>query len=254
MSTAPPLKEIYKRLYAQFGPQHWWPATPLRRGGEARPLSRTSRGRPASRFEVMVGAILTQNTNWGNVEKAIRSLRKAKLLSPQSLKKIPTARLAPLIKSSGYFNIKAQRLKSFVDFLFAEYNGDLKRMSEQPADVLRKQLLQVNGIGPETADSILLYALDKPVFVVDAYTKRFLSRHHWINPQASYDEVQKVFSEQLPAKRALFNEYHALIVRLGKKLCKTHPCCEDCPLNDWPRFFTKNGEKVIIKPIKGGRI
>lgn len=211
-------KKIYTRLFAHYGPQSWWPAQ--------------------SPFEVIVGAILTQNTSWTNVEKAIFNLRQENLLTPQALKNIPLKNLSQWIKPAGYFNVKAKRLKSFVDFLFKEYDGRLDQMAKEPLEQLRKQLLSVNGIGPETADSILLYALDKPVFVVDAYTKRILSRHHLIDADAPYHEVQKKFTEELKADAAMFNEYHALIVRLAKDICRTKPRCEQCPLKDinYPRF------------------
>ena len=206
------LKKIYQRLFTQYGPQSWWPAK--------------------TRFEVIVGAILTQNTSWTNVEKAIENLRRARVLNPSAFKNIPVDILSRLIKPAGYFNVKARRLKNFVEFLFKEYNGQLQRMSQEPVGKLRPRLLSVNGIGEETADSILLYALDKPVFVVDAYTKRFLSRHRLIEEDADYHEVQKEFTRALPKDIQLFNEYHALIVRLGKEFCKTKALCEICPLKD----------------------
>ncbi len=210
-TTAGYLQTIYEKLLSKFGPQHWWPGeTP---------------------FEVIVGAILTQNTNWGNVEKAIVNLRTAGLLSPSRLQEVPLSKLAVLIKPSGYFNLKAKRLKNFVEFLFREYHGDLRRMAREPLDILRRKILSVNGIGPETADSILLYALEKPVFVIDAYTKRLLSRHALVDPAAEYQDMQKIFMENLPRDRQLFNEYHALIVKLGKDFCKPKARCEDCPLN-----------------------
>jgi len=210
--TAKNLEEIYKRLLGKFGPQGWWPAQ--------------------SRFEVIVGAILTQNTNWTNVERAIENLRKNKLLTPSKLRKVHTRRLASLIKPAGYFNVKAKRLKSFIDFLYKEYRGNLDKMSKEYWANLRIKLLAISGIGPETADSILLYALDKPVFVVDAYTKRFLARHNLVSREASYDAIQSIFMDSLPQDIKMFNEYHALIVRLGKELCKSKPLCEICPLNN----------------------
>lgn len=203
---------IYEKLYSYFGPQRWWPAkTP---------------------FEVIVGAILTQNTNWSNVEKAISSLRKYNLLQPEKIYKLPHKRLAALIKSAGYYNIKAGRLKAFMGFLFGAYQGSLRRMSGVNTPYLRSELLSVKGIGPETADSILLYAFNKPVFVVDAYTKRIFSRHALIKEEgASYDSVQSLFMDNLKANAKLFNEYHALLVRLGKDFCqKRRPKCEVCPL------------------------
>jgi len=205
------LNLIYQKLYAYFGSQHWWPAnTP---------------------FEVMVGAILTQNTNWTNVEKAIDNLKKNKLLTPHALYKISHKRLARLIRSAGYYNIKAKRLKEFLQFLFKVYQGSLKKMSQVDTLTLRKNLLSVNGIGPETADSMLLYALNKPMFVVDAYTRRILLRHHLIREVDAYERIQNLFMQNLKNDVKLFNEYHALLVRLGKDFClKRKPKCEICPL------------------------
>ena len=204
------LKEIFRRLYGAYGPRHWWPGeTP---------------------FEVMVGAILTQNTSWRNVEKAIERLKERKLLNPRGIRHLRKATLASLIRSSGYFQIKAERLKAFVDFLFDEYGESIKKMNCEREGVLREKLLGVKGIGPETADSILLYGLKKPIFVVDAYTKRILSRHGILSEKTSYEEVQRLFMEHLPQDKRLFNEYHALLVHLGKTLCKKIPRCDLCPL------------------------
>ena len=201
---------IYQKLYKTYGPRHWWP-------GE-------------TSFEVMVGAILTQNTSWGNVEKAILKLKGKGVLNPKGIHHLKKSQLASLIKSSGYYRIKADRLKSFMGFLFEEYGGDIKKMGRERLEELRGKLLQVKGIGPETADSILLYGLKKPIFVVDAYTKRILSRHGVISEKASYDDVQKLFMEHLPHDEKIFNEYHALLVHLGKNLCKKIPQCNICPL------------------------
>jgi endonuclease-3 related protein len=206
------LMNIYHKLYQAYGPRHWWP-------GE-------------TSFEVMVGAILTQNTSWRNVEKAIQRLKEDGMLNPEGIHRLKKTELAPLIRSSGYYRIKADRLKSFIDFLFEEYGGDLKRMKRERLATLREKLLGVKGIGPETADSILLYGLEKPIFVVDAYTKRILSRHELISEKASYEEVQKLFMEHLPPDEKLFNEYHALFVHLGKTLCKKIARCDICPLKD----------------------
>lgn len=207
----PKLNAFYRRLYAYFGPQHWWPG--------------------ASRFEVMVGAVLTQNTNWANVEKAIGNLKKHKLLKPDKLYQIPKERLAKLIRPAGYYNIKAKRLRNFLQFFLKDYKGKFKNMSLVDTLNLRQELLSVNGIGPETADSVLLYALDKPIFVVDAYTKRIFLRHRLIKEDATYDEIQNFFMKNLKNNVKLFNEYHALLVRLGKEFClKRSPECEDCPL------------------------
>lgn len=204
------LMEIYRKLYQAYGPRHWWP-------GE-------------TSFEVMVGAILTQNTSWRNVEKAIQRLKGKGVLSPEGVHHLKKSELARLIRSSGYYRIKADRLKSFIDFLFGQYDGDLKRMKRERLVELRKKLLGVKGIGPETADSILLYGLKKPIFVVDAYTKRVLSRHGVISEKATYEKIQKLFMDHLSLDEKVFNEYHALIVQVGKMVCKKIPRCDICPL------------------------
>lgn len=205
------LHEIYKKLYQTFGPQRWWPGeTP---------------------FEIAVGAILTQNTNWANVEKAIDNLKRHNALSAKAIHEMSTKKLAELIRPAGYYNIKAKRLKSFIDFLMNDYHGRMEGMKNEDTHSLRKKLLSINGIGPETADSILLYALEKPVFVIDAYTKRVLSRHDIMNHEKSYDEFQELFHSSLKKDMKLFNEYHALFVRVGKTFCKKKkPLCELCPL------------------------
>ena len=202
--------KIYQKLYDAYGPRHWWPGeTP---------------------FEVMVGAILTQNTSWKNVERAIQKLKDKKVLNAEGIHQLRKSKLAPLIRPSGYYRIKAERLKAFIHFLFEDYNGNIEKMKRENLEPLRKKLLAVNGIGPETADSILLYGLEKPIFVVDAYTRRILSRHEIISEEASYEEVQSLFMNHLPHKTKLFNEYHALLVHLGKTLCKKVPRCDICPL------------------------
>ena len=203
---------VYKRLYNFFGPQRWWPA--------------------GTRFEVIVGAILTQNTSWANVKKAVHNLKKAGALSFRSLEDMPGRRLARLIRPSGYYNIKARRLKNFIDYLSSSYGGSIKAASGRDTGILRKELLSVNGVGPETCDSILLYAMEKPVFVVDAYTRRIFSRHGLIKSGADYREIQRLFEDCLPQDVRMFNEYHALIVRLGKEMCKKVPLCKKCPLKD----------------------
>ena len=205
------LIEIYNTLYEHFGPQNWWPGdTP---------------------FEVAVGAILTQNTNWGNVEKAISNLKREKVLNAIKLNNMSHEKLASLIRPAGYFNIKAKRLKNFLSFLTNHYKGSMKRMSKDNVSTLRHELLGVNGIGPETADSVLLYALDKPVFVIDAYTKRILERHNLVPGGITYHELQELFHNNLPRDLKLFNEYHALFVMLGKNYCKPKPKCSECPLD-----------------------
>ncbi|MBI5675644.1 MAG: endonuclease III domain-containing protein [Nitrospirae bacterium] len=205
------ISRIYKTLYISFGPQKWWPGdTP---------------------FEIIVGAILTQNTNWGNVEKAINNLKTDKALNSKTLHKMPHKRLASLIRPAGYFNIKAGRLKNFLAFFDNNYKGSIKRMNAEKTYALREKLLDVNGIGPETADSILLYAFQRPVFVIDAYTKRVLHRHGVVPENASYHELQDFFHGNLLPDVQLFNEYHALFVKAGKEYCKPKPRCERCPLN-----------------------
>jgi endonuclease-3 related protein len=216
------LMEIYSKLYQAYGPRDWWP-------GE-------------TSFEVMVGAILTQNTSWRNVEKAIQRLKEKRVLSPEGIFRLKKSQLASLIKSSGYYRIKADRLQAFINFLFEEFGGDLKKMGRERPGKLREKLLGVKGIGPETADSILLYGLKKPIFVVDAYTKRILSRHGVISEKASYEEVQKLFINYLPFDEKLFNEYHALLVYLGKTVCKKIPRCEICPLMAIEHDAKKDGE------------
>lgn len=204
------LLRLYATLLGRFGPQGWWP------------------GR--SPFEVVVGAILTQSTVWANVERAIADLRRARVLHPRRLHGVPAARLARLVRASGFFRVKAARLRSFLRHLARRHGGDLRRLLRQPGPVLRAELLAIPGVGPETADSILLYAAGRPVFVVDAYTRRVLSRHRIVAPGTPYDEIQALFMENLPRDPALFNEYHALLVRLAKEYCRTVPRCEACPL------------------------
>ncbi len=204
------LTTMHRRLSEHFGPLHWWPGD--------------------TTFEIVVGAILTQNTNWGNVERAIANLKKDRLLSPKALYAVPSGRLARLIRPSGYYNVKAERLRCFLEFLFDDFGGSLEKMFRTPLDGLRERLLAVKGIGPETADSILLYAGGKPVFVVDAYTRRALSRHGLIKDKANYEEIRRFFEENLPQDVRLFNEFHAQFVNLGKYFCRPKPQCEGCPL------------------------
>jgi endonuclease-3 related protein len=205
------LLAIYQVLYRTYGPQHWWPGD--------------------SAFEMIVGALLTQNTAWVNVEKAIANLRRERLLTFSRLRRVPEAKLASLIRPSGYFNIKAKRLKHLLEFIRCRYAGSLKKMFADDPQALRRKLLGVHGIGPETADCILLYAGEKPFFVVDAYTKRVFSRHGLISDNSEYHAVQKLFTANLPRDARMFNEYHALIVRLGKEYCKKErPGCNECPL------------------------
>ena len=205
------LLRYYEAMSGALGPMRWWPAqTP---------------------FEVIVGAILTQSTAWGNVERAIANLRSARLLSPSAMPRVKMPRLAALVRPSGYFRQKAKKLKAFVRFLQTGYGGSLERMFRTPTLELREKLLSVHGIGPETADSILLYAGNHPVFVVDAYTHRIFGRHGIIDGKPDYEKVRALIETSIPSRPELFNEFHALIVNTGKNWCrKSAPRCEECPL------------------------
>jgi endonuclease-3 related protein len=204
------LLRLYWALFRRFGPQRWWPAkTPL---------------------EVAVGAILTQNTAWSNVERALERLAAQRLVDPRRLRALSQVELARLIRPSGTYRIKAQRLKAFLDFLWERFNGRVERLKKAPLEKLRSALLSVPGIGPETADSILLYAAGRPIFVVDAYTRRVLARHRLVPPDIGYEPLRAVFERHLPSDPALFNEYHALLVAVGKRYCRSRPLCESCPL------------------------
>ena len=204
------VNEIYQRLYHHFGPQHWWP-------GE-------------TALEITVGAVLTQNTNWQNVEKAIANLQEHNLLSLPALSAIPIDILAQHIKPSGYYNLKAKRLKNLITAIGQE-DDDLASFFATDLDTLRQNLLAIKGIGPETADAIILYAAKKPIFVIDAYTHRILLRHELIWEESDYHEMQELFMSSLPEDVALYNEYHALLVRTGKEFClKNKPKCAECPL------------------------
>ena len=243
MKSTSQIVAYYSALYARWGPQNWWPAD--------------------SRLEVIVGAYLTQNTNWSNVEKAIANLRRAGVLSVQGLRRISLRRLETLVRPSGYFRQKAKKLKTFVRFLGKHYSGSLDRMLAQPTSKLREELLALNGVGPETADSILLYAGNHPVFVVDAYTRRVLERHGLITKKATYEEIRALLEQTLsnatgqdlaferrgadprhPVSRMSrrgsrsdlaqhYNELHALIVRVGNQYCRSTPRCEECPLKEF---------------------
>ncbi|MCC7343340.1 MAG: endonuclease III domain-containing protein [Deltaproteobacteria bacterium] len=204
------LAEMFQRLLDRFGPQHWWPGeTP---------------------FEVMVGAVLTQNTSWKNVEKALENLKREGLLSLPALLGLSDAALAEQIRPAGYFNVKTRRLKAFLEFLSARYGGDVERMRARPTERLREELLAVKGIGKETADSILLYALGHTIFVVDAYTYRVFTRHYLAPEEAGYDELQELATDHVPAEAEHYNEFHALLVSVGKEFCGPRPRCEGCPL------------------------
>ena len=205
------LKAIYRALYRAYGPQHWWPGdTP---------------------FEVMVGAVLTQNTAWANVVKAMSNLKRERLLIPSRMLNMDPEKLASLIRPCGYFNIKTTRLRHLLSYIHNRYSNSITRMFSTDPAQLRHQLLEINGIGPETADAILLYAGEKPFFVVDSYTKRIFSRQGLIASNADYYAVQALFMDNLPRDVKFYNEYHALIVRVGKEHCKkTRPLCSDCPI------------------------
>ncbi|MBI5599254.1 MAG: endonuclease III domain-containing protein [Deltaproteobacteria bacterium] len=208
------LQSFYSALHSSFGPQGWWPGD--------------------TRFEVIAGAILTQNTNWANVEKAVTNLKRHRLLNPRRMHGLSVHELAGHIRPAGYFNVKAKRLKSFLNHLFDNYGGRLDGLFKRRTDALRHELLSINGIGPETADSILLYAAKRPVFVVDAYTLRVLSRHSLVGEKAGYHDVQRLFMENLAHDVKMFNAYHALIVKTGKDYCKTkEPLCKECPLREF---------------------
>ena len=224
------LASYYHALFAELGPQDWWPArTP---------------------FEVIVGAILVQNTNWSNVERAIANLRSARLLTPAAIERAQLARLARLIRPSGYFRQKAKKLKAFVDYLSGAHGGSLKRMFSMATRALREELLAIYGIGPETADSILLYAGGHAVFVVDAYTKRIMSRHGLATENTPYEDVRRLFEASLPRDAQLFNEYHALLVHVGKTWCRPRePRCAECPLERFlPRFADGRLHSIAAMP------
>lgn len=211
MTTADRLVSIYERMLAQLGPQHWWPAeTP---------------------FEVMVGAILTQNTSWKNVERAIDNLKSVGLMSFDPLASLPTGLLAEYVRPAGYYNVKAGRLHNLLRYIKEAHDGDPHSFLEQPLPELRNQLLAIKGIGRETADSICLYAAGHPIFVVDAYTHRILTRHQVIDEECDYDAIQELFMDHLACEAKLYNEYHALLVRVGNLYCKkSNPDCAACPL------------------------
>ena len=207
------LPEVYERLLAAFGPQRWWPGD--------------------SPVEIMVGAVLVQNTAWRNVERAINTLREAVVMEPRALYELPPEELAELIRPAGYYQVKAKRLRNLLKFVVEEFDGSLDAMFCTSPTALRVQLLAIHGIGPETADAILLYAGGLPTFVVDTYTHRVLARHGWIGYDADYHEIKDYFESALPADASLYNEYHALLVRVGKDFCKrTAPKCDDCPLRE----------------------
>lgn len=207
------VEAVYNKLYDSFGEQHWWPTTTKNK-----------------ETEIVIGAILTQNTSWRNVEKAIANLKQNNLVDLRKIAVADTEKIALLIKSSGYYNQKAKKLKLFARHVVDNYGGSLKRMFGKSSSELRKELLSLHGIGPETADSIILYAAGKPVFVVDAYTRRIFARMGISSEGSSYDELQRLFTDNLPKDAEMFNQYHALIVELGKDVCRKKPRCGACPV------------------------
>lgn len=212
------IQNIFEHLFKHYGPQSWWPAD--------------------GPFECVVGAILTQNTAWKNAELAIKNLKSHMVLNEKNLSDLPTEELVQLIKPSGYYNQKAFRLKSIVNFINQEFDCKTENMALADKDELRNKLLSINGLGPETVDTILLYALNKPVFVVDKYTYRIFHRHGLAPIDCSYDEVQEMFMNSLEEDPAVFNEYHALIVRVGKDHCGKRANCDECPLVKDPHDFS----------------
>ena len=210
------LLDIYRQLLDCYRPQHWWPAP--------------------GPFEVMIGAILTQSTTWRNVEKAVNNLKAARVLSPEALRRLSLPEIATLIRPCGYYNAKARKLKSLAHWLGEHYDDNLSKLFATGTDQLRQQLLSVYGIGQETADSIILYAANKPIFVVDAYTRRVINRIGLAPDSNSYTAYQALFMDNLPADAGLFNEYHALMVCLGKDVCRNHPLCRQCCLRSICRF------------------
>jgi len=217
MRAGSDLFPIYRILHNAFGPQHWWP-------GE-------------SEIEMMAGAVLTQNTAWRNVEKALNNLKKAHCLSLVKLRRLSVSKIAQLIRPAGYFNLKAKRLKALVCWLKDACDGNLHKLKNLKTGILRNRLLNVYGVGPETADSILVYAFKKKSFVIDAYTKRIFSRHGFLKETHAYDSFKTLFENALPKKIKIYNEYHALIVKIGKDFCRKAPKCSLCPLeNDLKKY------------------
>ncbi|MFH1559914.1 MAG: hypothetical protein ABID84_00660 [Chloroflexota bacterium] len=223
-----PLKErlldIYGRLSRRYGPQHWWPGD--------------------GAFEVIIGAILTQAASWDNVDKALANLKERGLLEPAALRAVDQQELANLIKPSVYFNVKAQKIKAFVHHLWEHYNDDLEALLERDAHHLREELLSIYGIGEETADDIVLYAANKPMFVIDAYTRRILGRLGLGSTRDTYGPYQAIFMENLPHNANLFNEYHALLDRHGLETCrKSKPACGECCLLD----VCPTGDRIAVE-------
>jgi len=227
MTSRLKLIDVFDRLYRHFGEQFWWPAS--------------------SPFEVIVGAVLTQNTAWANVEKAIKNLKHRDLLTPQKISRHPLQKLERLVHPTGFYRQKAKRLKTISKYLEEYYQGDCKKIFARPLDDLRRELLGINGLGPETVDSILLYAGGKSVFVIDAYTKRLCQRLG-ISQSNDYEGLRNFFEQNLPRDVRLFNEFHALIVALAKDYCRVKPTCKRCPLKKNCRFTPL--EKATVSPVR----
>lgn len=226
------IKLIFSKLYSDFGPQFWWPVTEK---GKIYPEYSGGPKNEKQQLEVCFGSILAQNTSWKNAEKAIIELHRNNLFDVQKIAGISNERLAKIIKSSGFHNQKAKKLKNFCNFLIENYGGSLQNFFQNDMGRLRNQLLSINGIGPETADSIILYAAKKPSFVIDSYTKRIMSRLGF--EKEAYDELQALFMKSLPNSEKLFNECHALLVELGKNVCKKQPLCGKCPIGRYCNYY-----------------
>lgn len=243
-----PVQKIYKLLLKRFGSQGWWPTTPPRKihpRYHSRPKTKNLTER--EKFEICLGAVLTQNTAWTNVEKALAELHRLDVRTPEKISNLRPVELERIIRSSGYFRQKAKKLKFFSNYLIKNYSGRVKNLFRKPFPDLRRELLDLYGVGPETADSILLYAGGRPVFVVDAYTRRIGKRLGWFKTD-DYSAVQSFFETRLRKSAALFNEFHALLVRLGKDHCRTRPLCGGCPLSR----DCRTGRKVLKGSVQEG--
>ncbi|MEK6977750.1 MAG: hypothetical protein AABX40_05030 [Candidatus Hydrothermarchaeota archaeon] len=243
------LLEVYRHLLNRFGTQGWWPVSSLAGGAgfDERGYHRGDYTYPrdeAQRFEVVLGAILTQNTAWRNVEMALGNLKGAGLLSPDAIYGAPEEKLLVCLRPAGYFRVKARRLRAFLDHRSQFYNGSLESLFSLPQEELREALLGINGIGPETADSIVLYAAHRPSFVIDAYTRRTFGRLGLLDPGAGYEDLRSLFEAELPEEEGLYNEFHALIVRHGKEVCRKIPHCTICPLRDICTYYRKRAKQL----------
>ncbi|HLI29745.1 MAG TPA: endonuclease III domain-containing protein [Terriglobia bacterium] len=232
----PPLIRYYQRLFESLGPQGWWPAR--------------------TRMEVILGAILTQNTSWNNALRAIACLKKSGLLRLESLRRTSAAELESCVRPAGFYRQKSAAIRNFVAWLDRNYHGSLRALFAAPVERVRIELLGLKGVGPETADAILLYAGRKPLFVADAYTRRVLARHAWLPPSASYETAQNLLHRELPRDEQLFNEFHALVVEIGKRYCQRQiPNCRPCPLREFlpepglPSSSSRAGRVLAIQPV-----